>query len=99
MSSWLKKFQQGCTGVSWIFRELGRVAPAEWCCDEHDVAYDQGGSWLWKVQHDAKLARCIFNGSENKIMGLGRALGAWLAVTLLPYPYIVWKQPERRNDN
>jgi hypothetical protein len=96
MSTFMEKFQQGCTGVSWIFRALGRKAPAEWCCDEHDVAYNQGGSWKWKIYQDAKLARCIFDGNEDKIAGFVRALGAWLAVTFLPYPYIVWKSPERR---
>ena len=87
----LERFQYGCTGVSWLFSD---PLPEHVCCEEHDVAYNQGGSLKWKMQMDAKLAECIFRRNGSGIVGALKAAGAWLAVTVNPYPYIVWRRPE-----
>ena len=38
----------GCTGIPW-------KTPYEGCCDQHDLAYEQGG----KVEADWVLRQCI----------------------------------------
>ena len=88
----LARFQYGCTGISWLFKD---PLPGHPCCEEHDVAYNQGGTLRWKMQMDAKLAKCIFQKNGSGIVGVLKSVGAWLAVTVNPYPYIVWRMPER----
>jgi hypothetical protein len=88
----IERFQYGCTGISWLFEEK---LPGHECCEEHDVAYNQGGTLRWKATMDAKLARCIFSKNGKGIVGALKSAGAWLAVTFLPYPYIVWRRPEQ----
>ena len=46
---------------------------------------------------DAKLARCIYE-KNGVVVGMLKAVGAWLMVTVNPYSYIVWKRPEGSND-
>ena len=87
----LSRFQYGCTGISWMFKN---PLPGHPCCEEHDVAYDQGGSLKWKLQMDAKLARCIYSKNGSGAVGWLKGVGAWLMVTVNPYSYIVWKRPE-----
>lgn len=89
--SLLTKFQYGCTGISWMFKN---PLPGHACCEEHDVAYDQGGSLGWKWRMDMKLAKCISEKNGSGIVGRLKAAGAWLMVTANPYAYIVWHRPE-----
>ena len=96
--SLLDKFQYGCTGISWLMSWFGRRLPGHECCDEHDVAYSQGGSLAWKVQMDAKMLRCIAAKNNNSAWGWTKATAAWLAVTVIPYSYVVWYWPENTAD-
>lgn len=89
--SLLKRFQYGCTGISWFFKN---PLPEHFCCEEHDLAYDQGGSLLFKLQMDKKLVDCIFKKNGSGLIGFIKAIGAWLVVTVNPYAYIVWERPE-----
>jgi len=90
----IAKFQDGCTGISWIVSWFGKKLPGHECCDEHDVAYEQGGSLAFKAQMDAKLAKCIAAKNGGGIWGWTKASLAWVAVTVIPYSYVVWARPE-----
>lgn len=81
----MSELTAGCTGLSFILSRLGFDTPGEYCCDEHDVAYEQGGSLAWKVEVDARFFRCVQAG-----VGTGAAVAGWLAVTLNPYAYWAW---------
>lgn len=98
MGKIVKKFQEGCTGISWIVGAFGRKLPGHECCDEHDVAYIQGGSWKFKAQMDARLAKCIAKKNGNGVVGWVKAILAYSAVTFFPYAYFVWHQPEPIED-
>ena len=87
----LEKFQYGCTGVSWLIK---KKLPGHACCEEHDVAYNQGGSIAWKFEVDKKLAKCIFEKNGSGFIGAVKSGFAWFMVTVNPYPYVVWKRPE-----
>ena len=93
--NFVNTFQQGCTGVSWVVKKLGGELPGEYCCDEHDVAYDEGGSLKEKIKRDAKLASCIFSSHRSLIVSSLAASGAWLAVTFFPYSYYIWFRSQR----
>ena len=88
--SWLDKFQDGCTGISYLAGLIGHKIEVEGCCDTHDVQYVMGGSWVDKVRSDWQLAKCLYTGSARKRMGLLRAGGALLVTTFFPYAYSVW---------
>lgn len=90
--SWIDKFQDGCTGVSWIASWFGHVIDAEECCRDHDRDYAFGGSLLDKFQSDWRLTKCLYNDSQKKTIGALRAGGALLITTFLPYAYVVWKK-------
>lgn len=77
----------GCTGLSYLLSLLGFDTPGEYCCDEHDVAYEQGGTWTWKFAVDLRFFRCIRSG-----VGLPAAIIGWAVVTLNPYAYWAWKR-------
>lgn len=53
----------GCGGageISRFWREtLGTPPPWEGCCDEHDLAYDQGGPATWRAWADRLLRDCM----------------------------------------
>ena len=91
----LSEFQSGCTGLSWVWHLFGSKLPAEDCCDEHDVAYDEGGTLRDKTLRDLTLAECIHKSHEDKAVGAIAGIGAWLAVTLFPYSYYVWFRKPR----
>ena len=73
---------------------LRKKLPGHACCEEHDVAYNQGGSTGWKFEVDKKLAKCIFEKNGSWFIGAVKSGFAWLMVTINPYPYVVWKRPE-----
>lgn len=77
----------GCTGLSYILDRLGLKTPGEYCCDEHDVAYEQGGTLLWKFEVDLHFFRCVKAG-----VNLPAAVVGWLVVTLNPYAYLAWRR-------
>lgn len=89
---WMDKFQQGCTGVSYVAGLIGRKIEVEGCCDEHDAEYEQGGSLADKVRSDWHLAKCLYKGSSNKAVGAIRAGGALILTTFFPYAYGAWKR-------
>lgn len=62
----------GCSGgVSWFYRTfLGRDIGCRYCCDEHDLAYDEGGSHKDRALADRRFRVCI---KES-----GRPVRAWL---------------------
>jgi hypothetical protein len=51
----------GCSGLqSWLWKRFTRKGPPwEYCCDEHDVAYIEGGTLEWRKFHDLKLKECM----------------------------------------
>ena len=89
----LDEFRQGCTGVSWIYHLRGKKAPGEICCDEHDLAYEQGGSLAFKRKMDRKLYRCLRAHGYPVWAGV-----AWAVVALSPYSYFAWWKPEPAAD-
>ena len=90
MNEFFEKFSKGCTGLSWLLRKFNLKAPGEYCCEEHDVAYDQGGSLLWKIKMDCKIFTCV-RDAENFII----ATAYWLVISISPYSYWAWFRPQR----
>lgn len=90
--SWIDKFQEGCTGVSYFARLVGHRIEVEGCCEDHDKDYIVGGSWWKKVCSDARLAKCLYVGSRERIVGALRAGGAIIITTFVPYAYAVWRK-------
>ena len=84
------EFTKGCTILSFVFSKLGLPVIGEYCCDEHDVAYDQGGALMWKLEVDLKFFDCV-----EKAGGFGIALFRWVMITFSPYSYYVWFKAER----
>ena len=62
----------GCSGgVSWIYRHLlKRDVPFLYCCDEHDLAYEEGGGAHDRALADRRFRECLQDS--------GRGLRAWL---------------------
>ena len=62
----------GCSGgVSLLYRRLlRRDAPFEYCCDEHDLAYEEGGGVLDRRKADRRFRDCLLDS--------GRPVRAWL---------------------
>ena len=55
------KIIDGCSGgLSWIYTLLtGRDVPCRYCCDEHDLAYEEGGTSADRALADARLRMCV----------------------------------------
>lgn len=51
----------GCSGgVSWFYRIILGSPPCwEYCCDEHDLAYDEGGTAKDRSLADRRLRDCL----------------------------------------
>ena len=62
----------GCSGgVSWFYRKfLRREVSFLYCCDEHDLAYEEGGSKDDRRLADRRFRECM---KES-----GRPFKAWL---------------------
>ena len=80
----------GCGGAGEISRAwgwlLGQLPPWEKCCDEHDLAYEQGGDDATRAWADALLRDCMIR--------LGypvRAWAYWTAVRLFGASH--WAKP------
>ena len=67
----------GCTGIPW------RTSFEE-CCDQHDIAYSEGGS---KLDADWVLRRCI-RAQGRPVM----AWVVWLAVSTVGWLYWIWQR-------
>ena len=85
-----EELTKGCTILSYVFNKLGIPVVGEYCCDEHDVGYDQGGTLLWKLKLDAKFYTCVAAAGGHVI-----AAFRWLMITFNPYSYYVWFRAER----
>lgn len=57
----LLEIQDGCSGgVTWFYKKfLGRDIRFRYCCDEHDVAYYEGGSSKDRRIADKRFRQCI----------------------------------------
>lgn len=89
----MEDIRKGCTVISYVAKKAGVTLPEEACCDEHDVAYNQGGSLLFKAKQDWKFVRCVA-AKNGKVVGWFKAGLGLLALTFTPYPYIAWNAPE-----
>ena len=69
----------GCSGgVSWIYGKiLKRDVPFLYCCDEHDLAYEEGGTRRDRALADRRFRDCVKDGGRP-----ARAWLFWLAVRL-----------------
>ena len=68
----LAAITDGCSGgISWLHKRLfGRDVACVYCCDEHDVAYFEGGTSAARSLADARLRQCV--------AASGRPLAAWI---------------------
>lgn len=62
----------GCSGgVTRFYRRfLGRDIGCRYCCDEHDLAYDEGGTAAGRALADSRFRECMRES--------GRPVRAWL---------------------
>lgn len=85
---------EGCTLISWLASLFGLRLREHGCCQEHDLFYEQGGSWKTKVWVDFLLSKCVFLKNTRDGVGalpaLGKAVLGFLIVSLNPYAHIVW---------
>lgn len=68
----LAEIMDGCSGgVTWFYnRFMGRDIGCRYCCDEHDVAYHEGGSWADRRLADRRFRQCVYDS--------GRKIRAWI---------------------
>lgn len=68
----LAEICNGCSGgVSWIYGHLlRREVPFLYCCDEHDLAYEEGGGSRDRALADKRFRQCVVDS--------GRPVRAWL---------------------
>lgn len=68
----LSDIVNGCSGgVTWFYnRFMSRDIGCRYCCDEHDVAYHEGGSWADRRLADRRFRECMIDS--------GRPVRAWL---------------------
>ncbi len=57
----LQEIVDGCSGgVSWLHKRLfGRDVACVYCCDEHDVAYYEGGGPADRRRADQRMRECV----------------------------------------
>lgn len=57
----------GCSGgVTWFYKTfLGRDIGCRYCCDEHDLAYEEGGSWRDRLRADNRFFVCIWESGRR----------------------------------
>ncbi len=68
----LREIVNGCSGgVSWLHKRLfGRDVACVYCCDEHDLAYYEGGTAEDRRLADQRLRECVIEA--------GFPVPAWL---------------------
>lgn len=87
-NNFLEEEVNGCLGgISSFYNNILGFPPEwEWCCDEHDVAYNEGGSSDDRALADKRLRNCI-SGSGHNI----RAWVYWAAVRIFAAGYWTFK--------
>jgi hypothetical protein len=92
----MSKLTEGCTLISWLASLADHILREHGCCQEHDLFYEQGGSFWTKVWVDWKLAQCVHAINGRGVRGSFKGTLGFLVVTLNPYAHIVWlrKTPE-----
>lgn len=88
-----EELTKGCTVLSFVFGKLGIPVLGEYCCDEHDVAYDQGGNLWDKIKTDARFFKCVRRSGGSIIAGF-----RWVMISFNPYSYYAWYRKERGLD-
>lgn len=83
---------QGCTLISWLASLAKHVLREHRCCQEHDLFYEQGGSFLTKIWVDWKLAQCVCIINGSGVLGAFKGAVGFLVVSLNPYAHIVWRR-------
>lgn len=89
---------EGCTLVSWIASLAKHTLREHRCCQEHDLFYEQGGSFLTKVWVDWKLAQCVYSINGNGLVGALKGGLGFIVVTLNPYAHMVWLRKYSENE-
>lgn len=86
----------GCGGdgeISKLYRWLiGKPPSWEYCCDKHDLAYEQGGPEEWRAWADGMLRDCMKSNGHPI-----RAYLYWLAVRLMGSSH--WNYGAANNEN
>lgn len=79
----------GCSGgVTWFYRTfMGRDIGCRYCCDEHDVAYEEGGNANDRRLADERFRLCVRDSGRPV-----RAWIFWIAVRLFAARYWNWKK-------
>lgn len=82
----------GCSGkISWLWRKVKGNGPAfEYCCDEHDLFYDQGGGWRERLFADRLLRDCMLENLRRRKRPLHPAWVFYVAVRVCGWLY--WKK-------
>lgn len=80
----------GCScGVSWLWRVFTGAPPSfEYCCDEHDLFYDQGGSGADRLFADRLFLACMLADLQTR--GKGPALGRLFYRGVRAFGWINW---------
>ena len=75
----------GCSGgVDWFYRViLRRSPPFGYCCDEHDVAYYEGGGWYARWLADWRFAVCLWEAGR-------KWKAVWFWVRLRMFGWVYW---------
>ena len=92
----MSKMTEGCTLISWLASLANHILREHGCCQEHDLFYEQGGSFWTKVWVDWKLAQCVHAINGGGVKGAAKGVLGFVVVMLNPYAYVVWqrKAPE-----
>jgi hypothetical protein len=79
----------GCSGgISKAWKLATGTAPLfEWCCDEHDLAYDEGGTAADRRRADLRLRECAAGHGCPRLAWL-----MWVAVRLCGWMF--WERTE-----
>lgn len=80
----MQAIANGCSGgITWFYRTfLGRDIGCQYCCDEHDLAYHDGGSAADRALADYRFWACMVDSGRA-----GRAFLFWLAVRCFGWAY------------
>lgn len=81
----LAEITDGCSGkLSWLHKKLfGREIACTYCCDEHDLAYYEGGTAQDRKLADIRLRLCVqtagnFSGWRGPPRRVWRFCLAWV---------------------
>ena len=92
----MSKMTEGCTLISWLASLANHILREHGCCQEHDLFYEQGGSFWTKAWVDWKLAQCVHAINGGGLMGVIKGGLGFIVVTFNPYAHVVclWKAAE-----